>query len=79
MTEDRLRRVEQKIDSLQEAIISLARVEERITTIFSRQTKIEERVNSMDDKLSRINPVIAFAEMLFWILIVAYVAIGDKL
>ena len=79
MTEDRLRRVEQKIDSLQEAIVSLARVEERITTIFSRQTKIEERVNSMDDKLSRINPVIAFAERLFWILIVAYVSVGDKL
>lgn len=79
MSEDRLRRVEQKIDSLQEAVISLARVEERITTIFSRQTKIEERVNSMDEKLSRIHPAIAFAERLFWIAVVAYFSVGDKL
>jgi vacuolar-type H+-ATPase subunit E/Vma4 len=79
MTDERLRRVEQKIDSLQEAVISLARVEERITTIFSRQTKIEERVNSMDEKLSRIHPMIAFGERLFWITVVAYFSVGDKL
>jgi hypothetical protein len=39
--EDRLSRVEAKIDSLQEAIISLARVEERLVTVFNRQSHIE--------------------------------------
>jgi len=75
--ENRIERIESKIDDLQEAIVSLARVEERITTIFSRQTKIEEQVNSMDEKLSKIHPSVAFAERLFWIAVVAYFSFGD--
>ena len=42
--EDRLSRVEKKIDSLQEAVISLARVEERLVTVFNRQSSIESKV-----------------------------------
>jgi len=33
--ENRIERIESKIDDLQEAIVSLARVEERITTILA--------------------------------------------
>jgi|TARA_E500000331_G_C16726229_1_gene484614 chaperonin cofactor prefoldin len=77
--ENRIERIESKIDDLQEAIVSLARVEERITTIFSRQTKIEEQVNSMDEKLSKIHPSVAFAERLFWIAVVAYFSFGDMI
>ena len=74
-----MRRVEQKIDSLQEAVVSLARVEERITTIFNRQTTIEDRVNSMDEKLSKIHPAVAFAERLFWIGVVVAFSVWNKL
>lgn len=77
--ENRIERIESKIDDLQEAIVSLARVEERITTIFSRQTKIEEQVNSMDEKLSKIHPSVAFAERLFWIAVVSYFSFGDMI
>ncbi len=77
--DNRIERIESKIDDLQEAIVSLARVEERITTIFSRQTKIEEQVNSMDEKLSKIHPSVAFAERLFWIAVVAYFSFGDMI
>jgi len=77
--ENRIERIESKIDDLQEAIVSLARVEERITTIFSRQTKIEEQVNSMDEKLSKIHPSVAFAERLFWIAVAAYFSFGDMI
>lgn len=77
--ENRIERIESKIDDLQEAIVSLARVEERITTIFSRQTKIEEQVNSMNEKLSKIHPSVAFAERLFWIAVVAYFSFGDMI
>jgi hypothetical protein len=42
--EDRLSRVEKKIDTLQEAIVSLARVEERLVTVFNRQSHIESKV-----------------------------------
>ena len=49
--EDRLSRVEKKIDSLQEAIISLARVEERLVTVFNRQSSIESKVTHIEDKV----------------------------
>ncbi len=50
--EDRLGRVEKKIDTLQEAIISLARVEERLSTVFERQSGIEDKVDTLDGKVA---------------------------
>ena len=53
--EDRLSRVEKKIDTLQEAIVSLARVEERLVTVFNRQSHIESKVDAMDAKVDRLS------------------------
>lgn len=69
--EDRLTRVEKKIDTLQEAVVSLARVEERLVTVFNRQQTIEQKVNAMDLKLQQISPSVNFGERVFWIIIVA--------
>jgi len=59
--------------------VSLARVEERITTIFNRQSNIEDRVNSMDERLDKISPAVAFAERVFWICIVATVTVIGRM
>ena len=75
MSESRLERLENKIDDLQEAVISLARVEERIVTIFNRQSEIEKRVNNMDEHLQKISPTIVFGERIFWMLVVAGVSV----
>lgn len=75
--EDRLSRVEAKIDSLQEAIISLARVEERLVTVFNRQSSIESKVIGLDDKVDRLSESAARTrqtERIVWIVIAA--AIG---
>ena len=75
--EDRLSRVEKKIDSLQEAIISLARVEERLVTVFNRQSKIESQVDSMEQKMDARAENIATSmgtERIVWILIAAGIA-----
>ena len=75
--EDRLSRVEAKIDSLQEAIISLARVEERLVTVFNRQSKIEMQVDSMEQKMDAMSESIATSmgtERIVWILIAAAIA-----
>ena len=75
--EDRLSRVEKKIDDLQTAIISLARVEERLVTVFNRQAKIESQVNDIEAKMDSMAENIASSlstERVFWILIAA--AIG---
>lgn len=75
--EDRLSRVEAKIDSLQEAIISLARVEERLVTVFNRQSSIESKVIGLDDKVDRLSESAARTrqtERIVWLVIAA--AIG---
>jgi len=75
--EDRLSRVEKKIDSLQEAIISLARVEERLVTVFNRQSKIESQVDSMEQKMDSMAENIATSmatERIVWILLSAGIA-----
>lgn len=60
--EDRFTRIETKIDSLQEAVIQLARVEERLSTVFKRQAVIEAKVDALADKTGT-----RFIERIFWI------------
>jgi hypothetical protein len=71
--EARIARVEKDIDEMRKAIIVLARVEERIQTIFHRQSKIETRVNSIDERLRQISPTVRFGERVFWIMLVVVV------
>ena len=75
--EDRLHRVEAKIDKLQEAVISLARVEEQLVTVFNRQSSIESKVNGLDDKVDRLSESVIkskSAERIVWLVVAA--AIG---
>lgn len=75
--EDRLHRVEAKIDKLQEAVISLARVEEQLITVFNRQSSIENKVNGLDDKVDRLSESVIkgkSAERIVWLVVAA--AIG---
>lgn len=72
--EDRLGRVEKKIDTLQEAIVSLARVEERLVTVFNRQSHIETKVDAIENKMDVLAENMASArtmERLIWVVIVA--------
>jgi len=72
--EDRLSRVEKKIDTLQEAIVSLARVEERLDTAFNRQSHIETKVDAMDEKVDRLSESVIkgkSAERIVWLVVAA--------
>ena len=60
---------------LQDVLITVARIEERLVTIFNRQALIEARVNSMDEKIQQMNPSVKFGERVFWI-VVAVIAAG---
>jgi len=59
---------------LQDVLITVARIDERMVTMFNRQEDIEERVNSMDKKIQLISPTVKFGERVFWI--VAVVTVG---
>ena len=77
----RLRRVEDKIDDLRKAIIALAKVEVKIETIFSRQTSIEVKVNTMGSTIQELcnKANNRFSERVFWIIVCASIGVAVRL
>lgn len=74
----RLDRIEVKIDSLQEAVVSLARMEERMVTLFKRmdtydqgQTRVTDRVSNIEKIISKNGVFVTLFERIFWIAITA--------
>jgi hypothetical protein len=68
--EARLERIEQKLDRLSEAIVSLARIEERMVTLFNRSDLVETRVERLSERVAameRMAGTIKFGERLFWV------------
>jgi len=80
-TDDRLARIESKLDELAKAVVSLARVEERMVTLFRRmdaydeeQKNITSRITQVEASVGRSGYFMRFAERLFWIALAAGVA-----
>ena len=72
--ETRLARIETKIDQLSDAVVSLARMEERMITLFKRmdtyderQTKLENKVESIDDEVRERGVVFRIIDRVLWI------------
>lgn len=53
-TEERLSKIEEKIDKLSETLITLARVEEKISDLEIRRAESHERVNRLSASVDRI-------------------------
>lgn len=51
MSEERLARIENKVDNLAEAMVLMARIEERMITIFKRMDRQDEAQSNMEAKL----------------------------
>lgn len=54
MSEERLARIETKLDQLAEAMITMARMEERMVTLFKRMDRYDEEQSEMQTKLSHL-------------------------
>ena len=54
MSEDRLVRIENKLDQLTDAMVTMARMEERMITLFKRMDRYDEAHSKMDAKLSTL-------------------------
>jgi len=75
---DRLDRIEEKIDRMSEAIISLARAEEKITTLtsFSKQQnemiiELTRRMEKLEGTVTQNAVVVNVINKVFWIIMVA--------
>ncbi len=72
--DERLERIEKKLDQMAEAIVTLARMEERMVTLFRRmdnydaiQTALTDRVTKLEKNAGVNGQALRFAERLFWI------------
>lgn len=81
MSEDqRLDRIEMKLDDMSEAIVSLARMEERMLSLFKRmdhydsaQRDLTKRVSVIENSQGMNGQTLRFAERVFWIVVAAAV------
>jgi predicted nucleic acid-binding Zn-ribbon protein len=75
MSDDRLHRIEEKVDKLADAVVEMARMEERLVTVFKRMDDMGAMLKKMDDRLDDMErqaivrgQKIAFAERIFWMI-----------
>ena len=75
MTDERLSRMEEKIDRLSDAVVAMARMEERMISVFKRlenfdssYRKIDERMDDLERQAIARGQKIAFAERFFWMI-----------
>lgn len=83
MDNERLNRIEQKLDRLVDVVESIARVEEKLISAADKAERLEERVSKVEDelldvaKLARQNSGVAnFANKAFWLLLGGIVSLG---
>ena len=65
--ENRLHRIELKLDKLAEAVVQLARMEERLVTLFNRMDSWETRQLKIESRVDDLK----FGERLFWVVLTA--------
>ena len=77
-TNTRLLRIEEKLDRLADAMVSLARAEEKMAGLKDDHEKMYERVNRLSQKLDEIDRkvednahTVKVINKLFWVAIVA--------
>lgn len=74
----RLNRIEEKLDKVGEAVVSLARMEERMITLFKRmdtydqqQSVLEQRVAKVEVAHASTTASASWSERIVWILVLA--------
>tara|TARA_Y100000289_G_C3837199_1_gene106642 strand:+ start:92 stop:370 length:279 start_codon:yes stop_codon:yes gene_type:complete len=77
-TDTRLTRIEEKLDRLADAMISLARAEEKIESLQEDHNKQYDRINKLSMKIDDIERIVRdnqrsvqFMHKLFWVVVVA--------
>lgn len=68
----RIIRIEEKLDKVSEAIVSLARMEERMITLFKRMDTYDERHLKLEERLSKVemsNASTAWIERFVWLML----------
>lgn len=77
-TNDRLGRIEEKLDKLADAMVSIARAEEKIEAMSDEHEKQYDRINKLSVKIDEIERIVLdnqrtvqFMMKLFWVVVIA--------
>lgn len=80
---ERLHRIEEKLDKMSEAIVSLARMEERMITLFKRmdsydsqQAMLSQRVAKNEVAIADINGSSKWIDRVIWAIIAGALALA---
>ena len=74
--EDRLERIEEKLDDLTSAMVSLARSEEKILAIQEQVANQNERLNRHSEKIDEVEKVAIrneFTSKIVWAILIAII------
>ena len=76
--DSRLERIEEKLDKLSDTVSDLARIEERMLSVFKRLDRHEKRLDDQEDDLKDLSSNVLLnsktsssIERLFWVIITA--------
>lgn len=79
----RLARIETKLDSVAEALVALARLDEKTITLFRRmdtlddqQTQQSNRIVTLEGSVGSNGQSLRFVERVFWIVVSAGIALA---
>ena len=83
MNDERLTRIEDKLDALSNAVVTLARMEERMITVLKRMDHIDDQQKAMWDRIAKLDELTAsrghkvhFFERIWWIVFTASIGAG---
>jgi hypothetical protein len=77
MEDARLTRIEQKLDRLSDAIVTIVRVEERMISLFKKMEAMDERQNVTDNRVAELEKVSLSRGVVFRLIDkLAWLAIG---
>ena len=54
MNDNRMSRMEEKLDKLSEAVISMARIEDRMISVIKRLDRVDEGFNKSDKRMDEL-------------------------
>ena len=81
----RLERIEVKLDTVGEALVALARLDERMITLFKRMQTLDDQQSDQSNRLVKLEGNVGsngaslrFAERVFWIVLAAVVTFAFK-
>jgi len=76
--EPRLQRIEEKLDKLTDTVSELARIEERLLSVFKRLDRHEKRLDDQEDDIKNISNAVLLntktsnnIERMFWVCVTA--------